>query len=63
MKTPKINLNKIDKLTEDWAEKSMADPDLPWETAMNNAAEELGLNKEELVALVFGREVFNSLAY
>ncbi|HID26726.1 MAG TPA: hypothetical protein EYP22_02630 [Methanosarcinales archaeon] len=41
----------------------MADPNLPWETAMQNAAEELGLNKAEFVTLISGRDVFNSLAY
>ncbi|MFQ6120780.1 MAG: hypothetical protein ACE5KE_12970 [Methanosarcinales archaeon] len=72
-KRKKIDLNKIDKLAEDpdkvkkivwgWAKKSMEDQNLQWETAMKNAAEELGLNRAELVALVFGRDVFNSLAY
>ncbi|MFQ6071984.1 MAG: hypothetical protein ACE5KT_04685 [Methanosarcinales archaeon] len=59
MKLPKIDLKKIDDLEKDsekvrkivwgWAEKSMADPNLPWETAMQNAAEELGLNNNQSI--------------
>lgn len=54
IKIPKIDLEKVDELEErkeevtkiiwNWAEKSLKDPDLPWDTAMDNAAKDLGVN-------------------
>lgn len=73
MKIQKIDLEKIDKLeenpdkvkkiVENWALKSLNDPKLHWEDAMQNAAKELGLNKAEFVTLIFGNEPFDDLAY
>ncbi|HID26642.1 MAG TPA: hypothetical protein EYP22_02195 [Methanosarcinales archaeon] len=48
---------------ERWALKSLNDQNLPWENAMQNAAEELGLNKAELATLISANEPFNDLIY
>lgn len=73
MKIPKIDLkkveqfeDKVDKVTEiavKWARKSLKDPKLTWDTAMDNAAEEIGLNTDEFYTLVYAREPFKNLAY
>lgn len=72
-KIPKIDLKKVGEVEKDservikivwsWANKSLNDPDLPWETAMTNAANELGLNRAELSALIAGNEPFKDLVY
>lgn len=36
---------------------------MPWQTAMDNAADELGLNRAEFVTLIFGCEPLNDVAY
>jgi len=69
----KIDLEKIDKLVENaeeakqiienWVNKSLKDQDLPYDTALQKAAEELGLNKAEFVTFVYGREQFHDMAY
>ncbi|MFQ6071323.1 MAG: hypothetical protein ACE5KT_01290 [Methanosarcinales archaeon] len=69
----KIDLEKIDKLVENaeevkniienWVNKSLKDKDLPYDTALQKAAEELGLNKAEFVTLVYGRDQFHDMAY
>lgn len=73
MKFPKIDLEKVDKLEKEedrgrkivigWAEKSLEDPNLPFEVAMKNAADELGLNKAEFTTLIFARECFDDVGY
>ncbi|MFQ6056323.1 MAG: hypothetical protein ACE5KT_10445 [Methanosarcinales archaeon] len=70
---PKIDLKKIDELEKDhervretvirWARRSINDPDLLWDTAMANAADELGVNKAEFVTLIFGCEPLEDVAY
>jgi len=72
-KFPKIDFKKIDEVEKDpdrvinivwsWAERSLEDPDLPWETAMNNAASELGLTRAELIVLTAGNDPFKDLTY
>ena len=72
-KIPKIDLKKVYELEKDpdrvkeimvrWAKKSLNDPNLPWENTMQNAAEELGLNKAELATLIYANKPFDDLAY
>ncbi|MFQ6120896.1 MAG: hypothetical protein ACE5KE_13565 [Methanosarcinales archaeon] len=73
MNPPKIDLKKVYELEKDperikeimvrWAKKSLNDHSLPWEKAMQNAAEELGLNKAELATLIYANKPFDDLAY
>ncbi|MFQ6063722.1 MAG: hypothetical protein ACE5J9_11210, partial [Methanosarcinales archaeon] len=73
MKFPKIDLKKVDMLEEKeelvkkvvigWAKKSLKDPNIPWDVAMKNAADELGLNKAEFTVLIFGRDPFDDVGY
>ncbi|MFQ6072114.1 MAG: hypothetical protein ACE5KT_05355 [Methanosarcinales archaeon] len=66
---PKIDLKKIEEIEKNpdlvdevvwkWVDQSVNDPNLPYDTALINAAKELGLsNIAELTVLLHREEVF-----
>ncbi|MFQ6056059.1 MAG: hypothetical protein ACE5J3_08780 [Methanosarcinales archaeon] len=73
MKEVKIDFKKIEKLEKNpkkveetvwyWANKAVKDQNLSWDDAMNSACKELGINRAELVTLIYANEPFEDLAY
>lgn len=54
---------EVTEIALKWAKKSIKDPDLPWESAMDNVAKELGLNRAEFYTLLYARDSFKNLGY
>ncbi|MFQ6073461.1 MAG: hypothetical protein ACE5KT_12290 [Methanosarcinales archaeon] len=51
----------VEEVVSKWAFKCWDDPNISWDSAMENAAKELGLNNIELIALLYGNEPFKEL--